>query len=162
MPKSLTEIASSAFAHIKKLSTITLPEKLEQIGFGVFMNCTGLSEVHVLATEPPYCGSMVFYNVDFDQCKLFCSSWKIGRFTGYLHPWSSFKHIEESTAMPYVTFTTSQKIGSEVVSRIVGENIMFDGIKFLGTKEVMGEKFDYYQVMKKDCKNRRQNYGNEY
>ena len=79
LPKSLTEIASSAFAHIKKLSTITLPEKLEQIGFGVFMNCTGLSEVHVLATEPPYCGSMVFYNVDFDQCKLFCSSWKIGR-----------------------------------------------------------------------------------
>ena len=54
--------------------------------------------------------------------------------------------------MPYVTFTTSQKIGSEVVSRIVGENIMFDGIKFLGTKEVMGEKFDYYQVMKKDVR----------
>ena len=50
------------------------------------------------------------------------------------------QHIEESTAMPYVTFTTSQKIGSEVVSRIVGENIMFDGIKFLVTKEVMGEK----------------------
>lgn len=151
LPKSLTEIASSAFAHIKKLSTITLPEKLEQIGFGVFMNCTGLSEVHVLATEPPYCSSMVFYNVDFDQCKLFVPHGKLDVYR-ISTPWSSFKHIEESTAMPYVTFTTSQKIGSEVVSRIVGENIMFDGIKFLGTKEVMGDKFDYYQVMKKDVR----------
>ena len=92
-----------------------------------------------------------FYNVDFDQCKLFVPHGKLDVYR-ISTPWSSFKHIEESTAMPYVTFTTSQKIGSEVVSRIIGENIMFDGIKFLETKEVMGEKFDYYQIMKKDVR----------
>ena len=151
LPKSLTEIASSAFAHIKQLTTITLPENLEQIGFGVFMNCTGLTEIHALAAAPPYCGSMAFYNVDFDQCKLFVPHGKLNVYK-ISTPWSSFKHIEEAAEKAYVTFTTSQKVGSEVVFHIVGEDMTFDGIKFLKTEDVLGEKFDYYQVTKKDVR----------
>ena len=151
LPKSLTEIESSAFAHIKNLTTITLPELVEQIGFGVFMNCTGLTEVHVLAVSPPYCGSMAFYNIDFEQCKLFVPHGKRDVYK-ISTPWSSFKHIEEAAEKPYATFTTSKKIGSEVVSRILGNDITFDGIKFIRTKEMMGERLDFYEVMKKDVR----------
>ncbi|WP_232220024.1 leucine-rich repeat protein [Prevotella falsenii] len=151
LPKSLSEIESSAFAHIKKLTTLTLPENLEQIGFGVFMNCTGLTEIHALAAVPPYCGTMAFYNVDFDHCKLFVPHGKANDYR-MTTPWSSFKHIEEAAEKAYVTFTTGKDVGSEVIFRIVGEDMTFDGIKFLKTEEILGEKFDYYQVTKKDVR----------
>lgn len=151
LPKSVTEIESSAFAHIKKLTSITLPENLTQIGFGVFMDCTGLSEVHVLADEPPYCGTMAFYNLNFDQCKLFVPH---GRLSIYqtTEPWSQFKNVVEAEEKAYVTFTTPAKIGSQIACNIVGEDMTFDGIKFLESKDVLGEIIDFYEVMKPEVR----------
>ena len=59
----MTSIAKYAFAWCRNLTKITLPESLDNIGNLAFNECTGLTEMTVLATTPPTVGSMAFNSV---------------------------------------------------------------------------------------------------
>ena len=63
VPTGVTSIAEYAFAWCRKLTKISLPKSLDNIGKMAVGECTGLTEMTVLATVPPTVGSRAFNSV---------------------------------------------------------------------------------------------------
>ncbi len=58
LPSSLVNIAENAFNRCVDLKEITLPASVEYVGANAFSTCVNLKKIIVLATKPPYIGSM--------------------------------------------------------------------------------------------------------
>lgn len=63
-------IASYAFVNSKKLSEVTLPSTLTNIGADAFIGCVNLSSLQVKALNPPVCSNDCFEAVSKTRCEL--------------------------------------------------------------------------------------------
>jgi hypothetical protein len=66
MINGITSISESAFANYKKLTKVTLPASLEEIGANAFYNCPRLYEIYSYASLPPIAQQSSFYNYKAD------------------------------------------------------------------------------------------------
>lgn len=88
-------IAPYAFVNSKRLSDVTLPPTLTNIGEDAFIGCVNLSSLQVKALNPPVCYNDCFDAVSKTRCKLIVPK---GCYSYYwVAPvWSEFNKITES------------------------------------------------------------------
>lgn len=88
-------IAPYAFVNSKRLSEVTLPSTLSNIGADAFIGCVNLSLLHVKALNPPVCDNDCFEAVSKTRCELIVPK---GCYSYYwVAPvWSDFNKIKES------------------------------------------------------------------
>lgn len=88
-------IAPYSFVNSKRLSEVTLPSTLSNIGADAFIGCVNLSLLHVKALNPPVCDNDCFEAVSKTRCELIVPK---GCYSYYwVAPvWSDFNKIKES------------------------------------------------------------------
>ena len=64
-------IGSCAFIDCSRLTSLTLPAGITEIGNQAFYICSGLTSIYVYAEKVPETGSNVFVGVDAKQCTLY-------------------------------------------------------------------------------------------
>lgn len=116
-------IAPYAFVNSKKLSEMTLPSTLTNIGEDAFIGCVNLSSLHVKALNPPVCYNDCFEAVSKTRCVLTVPK---GCYSYYwVAPvWSDFNKIIESDFTSIIDDILSNEIKVYVENR----NIVVTGV----------------------------------
>lgn len=93
----MTSIENSAFSNCTKLSSITLPEALNNIGQRAFYNCTALTNFIVKMTNIKdfTCSSSSFEGINFENCTLHVPIGKTGIYQTAIG-WKDFYNIGEN------------------------------------------------------------------
>jgi hypothetical protein len=73
LPNNLQQIEILAFENCKQLESITIPSSVRTIGYNAFLNCVGLKYVKVLHDKPLEWAEKldIFNKVDFSNCILY-------------------------------------------------------------------------------------------
>jgi hypothetical protein len=119
IPSGVNLIEEFAFRGDSKLSTLTLPESLTQIGPAAFSDCTSLDTIYSYAVNPPdlniSTGWDVFDNVDKSNCLVYVP---IGTKELYAsaYGWKDFTNITEmgQFSLEVTTVTLDARENSEV------------------------------------------------
>ena len=115
-------IAPYAFVNSKRLSEVTLPSTLTNIGADAFIGCVNLSSLQVKALNPPVCYNDCFEAVSKTRCELIVPK---GCYSYYwVAPvWSDFNKIKESDFSGIDDILYSDiRVGAE------NSNIVIDGV----------------------------------
>ena len=91
LPERLQKVSTLAFAECPDLVEVTIPQSVTSIGDGAFLHCYKLSKVRVMATIPPSCGYIAFFNID---ATLYVPQGLRGVYAS-ARGWSDFKTIIE-------------------------------------------------------------------
>lgn len=119
---SVTSIEAYAFVGCTGLTSVTIPSSVTSIGQEAFSRCSGLTSVICHAITPPTCGSIVFYEVDKQTCKLFVPT---GSKAAYQNAdeWKDFSLIEEGAETMSVTTTKAEDRSTRSIYSIDGKQL---------------------------------------
>ena len=133
LPAGVTTLSDALLAECKQLTTVTLHDKLTEVGNRVFYYCSSLSTINCLGTTPPEFApwdtyTNPFFNVDCDNVSIVCP---IGTLSTYqLSEWGDFfLNILEAdlSAVTSVTGNKTWKVdtqsGKLVVKGVAGANV---------------------------------------
>lgn len=114
-------IAPYAFVNSKRLSVVTLPSTLTNIGTNAFIGCVNLSSLQVKALNPPVCDNDCFEAVSKTRCELIVPK---GCYSYYwVAPvWSDFNKIKESdisTSIDDILYSDI-RVGAENSNIVIG------------------------------------------
>lgn len=115
-------IAPYAFVNSKRLSEVTLPSSLTNIGADAFIGCVNLSSLQVKALNPPVCDNDCFEAVSKTRCELIVHK---GCYSYYwVAPvWADFNNIKE-----YDFGGIDDVLTNEIKIYALNHNIVIDGI----------------------------------
>lgn len=117
-----TRIAPYAFVNAKKLTDVTLPSSLTDIGMDAFIRCANLETLKVNALNPPVCQNDCFEQVSKTRCTL---KVPIGCYSYYwVAPvWSDFNSIVETD------ISSVDEVVSDSIKVFTGDhNIIIKGL----------------------------------
>ena len=92
MPSGIKTMVAGSIRN-SRLSTITLPASLTDIGDGAFADCSAMTDIYCYTTTPPICHDGVWeYGFDRSACTLHVPATAIEDYQN-ANEWSDFEHI---------------------------------------------------------------------
>lgn len=146
---TVTEIASSAFALKRSLTTITLPATLTKIGERAFTECTSLIHIFCYMETPVALNADSIYweNAPFSDCTIHVMPGKAEAYR-QADVWNKFQHIEENLSAVkikeinnFVYFLDGTKQTAAVMKRdyyyggkiVIPDKVISDGVEYTVT-----------------------------
>lgn len=99
------KIGKDAFSGCDDVTTVTIPESIDEIGEDAFDGCTGITDIYVYPATPPDLPENGFDDSSYEDATLHVPEENIDEYKDS-EPWNKFKNIEG------ITPTNIQKISS--------------------------------------------------
>ena len=117
VPSGVTKIGDYNFYNYKKLTSITLPNTITEIGQYAFSGCGNVSFVKVNWSRPLSIGTETFHNIDKKNCTLYVPK---GTFQMYASApvWMDFTNIKEFDDGEDVHFIAIKQAGGCVKQHV--------------------------------------------
>lgn len=132
-PAGVTTISDALFADCKQLTTVTLHDKMTEVGNRAFYNCASLATIYCLGTTPPEFAAWEtytnpFFYVNYDQVSIVCPMGTLA--TYQLSEWGDFFtniREEDLTAVEGVlknsSWTVDTQMGKMCVKGVAGASV---------------------------------------